>query len=157
MSALIGDRLPPGFLATFDGSSLATKVGLGYLLLTADADGSPRPCMLSPGEILATDERHVRLALWAGSHTSANLAREASNLLCYVAKGSVLYVRGRPRALGRIEHLGVDCFEVEVSSVESDDHPGMPVVDTIRFELTGPTLADVAAEWQERIAALRAL
>lgn len=157
MSTLVGDRLPAEVLAAFDGLRLRDKIGLGYLLLTSDPDGQPHPCMLSCGEVLAVDDRRLRLALWEGTRTSANLSRGAPCLFCYVEEGSVLYVRGTPRGLGHLEEHRVDCFDVEVSSVESDDHPGMPATSTFLFAVTGQPAESVVDEWQQRLAALRSL
>lgn len=157
MSTPVGDRLPPDLVEAFNGDDLEAKIGPGYLFVTSDEDGAPRPCMLSAGEVLATDDRHLRLALWSGSHTSANLSRGAPSLFCYVAEGTVLYVRGTPRALGTVARLQVDCFEIEVSIVESDEHPGMPVHDTIRFTVTGRSAEALVREWQQRLAALGSL
>lgn len=144
-------------METFDGKGLAGKIGLGYLLVTSDPDGQPRPCMLSCGEILAVDGRRLRLALWQGTGTSGNLSRGSSCLFCYVAEGTVLYVRGLPASLGSLEAHHLDCFDVHVSSVESDDHPGMPATDTFRFSLTSQSVDSVVGEWEERLAALGSL
>ena len=157
VSTALGDRLPDAVTTAFDGEHLEEKVGLGYLLVTSDPDGSPRPCMLSCGELLAPDDRRLRVALWIGTHTCENLARGATCLFCYVAEGIVLYMRGTARHVGVLERHHVDCFDIDVSSVESDDHPGMPAAGTFRFTVTGQPLESVVAEWQERLAALRSL
>jgi hypothetical protein len=157
MSTLVGDRLPPAVLAAFDGERLSDKVGLGYLLVTTDPDGTPRPCMLSCGEILAVDDRRLRLALWAGTHTAANLSLGTTCLFCYVAPGSVLYVKGTLTSLGTLERHHVECFDLVVASVEADDHPGMPASDTFRFVVMAQAATEVVAEWEERLADLRRL
>jgi hypothetical protein len=149
--------LPTAVTSAFDGERLEEKVGLGYLLVTSDPDGTPRPCMLSCGELLAPDDRRLRVGLWAGTHTCANLSRGSACLFCYVAEGTVLYVRGVPRPVGVLERHRVECFDIEVSSVESDDHPGMPATATFRFAVTGQPVESVVAEWQDRLAALRSL
>ena len=69
MSKLIGDTIPSGLRQELDGEHLETKIGAAYLLVTADDDGTPRPCMLSAGEVLAVDDRRLRFALWKGSRT----------------------------------------------------------------------------------------
>ena len=157
MSTKVGDRLPEQVVLAFDGDRLSEKVGLGYLLVTPDPDGTPRPCMLSCGEVVAVDDRRLRLALWSGTHSSANLSRGAPFLFCFVAPGSVLYLRGTPAGLGTLERHHVDCYDLVVSSVESDDHPGMPASDTFRFVVTGRPVASVVAEWEERLDAMRSL
>ncbi len=157
MSAIVGNRLTTPILELFDGRDLGAKIGLAYLLVTADDDGSPRPCMLSVGEILAVDEQHLRLAIWQGTRTSANLSSGRSCLFCYIAPGQVLYVRGAVKTLGRLAERQLDCFEIEVASLESDDHPGMPVVETFRFGLTSQKPGEISREWQHRLDALRQL
>lgn len=154
MSTLVGDRLPAAMVEQFNGEELSSKIGPAYLFVTADDDGAPRPCMLSVGEILVPDDRHVRLALWEKSHTCANLSAGRPSLFCYVAAGVVLYVRGVARAIGTLESLHLECFEIKVSTVESDEHPGMPATETIRFAVTGAPPDEIVREWQHRLGEL---
>ncbi|MFB3737347.1 MAG: hypothetical protein ACE14W_00100 [Candidatus Velamenicoccus archaeovorus] len=151
----MSDRLPPEVLTAFDGTDLADKIGPAYLLLSSDPDGTPRPCMLSAGELLAVDERHLRIGLWPGTHTSENLSRSGPVVLCFVAPGTVLYIRGTARPLEPAPEARLARFEVEVTSVESDVHPGMPVTETITFDVERDRAA-VAADWDVQIRALRA-
>ena len=90
MSKPIGERMPTDVLAALDGSDLEAEVGRAYLLVTTDPDGAPRPCMVSAGELLAVDDRRLRVALWPGTRTGSNLARGGPVLLCFVAPGTVL-------------------------------------------------------------------
>lgn len=154
MTRPMGDRLPPEVVAEFDGTDLEAKIGPAYLLVSADPDGAPRPCMLSAGEILATDDRHLRFGLWTGTHTTENLSHAASVVFCFVAPGSVLYVRGKVRALEPVPGVPLARFELEVGSVESDVHPGMPVTQTITFDVERDR-SEVAASWERQIEALR--
>jgi hypothetical protein len=154
MSRLLGDVLPDDLIAALDGTGLAGKVGPAYLLVSSDEDGTPRPCLLSAGEMLAVDRRRVRVALWPGSRTSANLARGGRALLCHVAPRTAIYVRGPVRALAA--DLELDCFELAVDSVESDEHAGMPVTTGITFAVEGEDTATVVEAWEPRLAALRA-
>ena len=156
MSKLIGDTLTDELLAALDGTDLAAKVGPAYLLVTSDDDGTPRPCMLSAGETLAPDGKHLRFALWRGSRTGANLARGGRALFCHVAPRTVVYVRGPVRALDAGPDLNLDCFELEVDSVESDDHAGMPVTTGIEFAVERDDPAVVVAAWERQLAGLRA-
>src|SRR5262249_46160453 len=99
MAKHLGDKLPREMLAALDGRELDHKYGETYIVMTTDADGTPRPCMLSAGELLALDERHIRMALWPNGHTGANLRRGGRVVICYVAPNLVFYVRGRPHEL----------------------------------------------------------
>lgn len=154
MTKRVGDRLPEAILAAFDGRGLEDKIGPAYVLMTVDPDGAPRPCMLSAGEILAVDDRHLRVSLWPRTNTSRNLAAGSPALLCFVAPGTVLYVRGRPRALGASETTRLERFEIAVESVESDEHAGMPVTETITFSIGEADPAEVAAGWRVQLADL---
>lgn len=155
MTRTVGDRLPEVILEAFDGKDLEAKIGPAYLLVTVDRDGRPRPCMLSAGEILAPDETRLRVGLWPGTHTSENLAAGSPALLCFVAPGVVLYVRGAPRALEQVEGGSLARFEITVSSVESDVHPGMPVTQPITFGVESMDPATVVESWRQQLDTLR--
>jgi hypothetical protein len=152
MATLIGDTLPRELLDAFDGRDLAAKVGPAHLLLTGDEDGTPRPCMLSAGEILAVDARRLRFALWPGTQTVANLEQGRPAIFCYVAPGTVLYVRGPVQPLPGDDLRN---FELTVESVESDGHAGMPVSTGISFTIERGSPADVVAAWERQLAPLR--
>ena len=155
MSRVLGDRLPREVLEAFDGRHLERKVGAAYLLITADEDGTPRPCMLSAGEILALDDRRLRVAIRAGTRTARNLSRGSPALLCFVAPGTVLYVRGTARPLPRTGGLDLERFELVVSSVESDVHPGISVTHGIGLVVEGGDPSQVVRAWQAQIEGLR--
>lgn len=155
MSRKRSDRIPPELLDEFDGDHLGEGIGRAFMLATTDVDGTPRPCMLSLGEILVPDERRIRVLLWAGTHTSANLDRGSRALLCYVGPGSVLYVKGSASRIGSRDEKPFARFEIAVDSVESDTHPGMPVVDTIRFAVAEQKRVSVLDTWREQIDRLR--
>lgn len=156
MSKLVGDRLPRAIVDAFDGRELDRKVGPAYLLVTPDSDGSPRPCMLSAGEILAVDDRTLRVALWPGSQTSQNLSRGIPVLFCYVVPGEALYVKGTSAPLGPAPGSRLERFEIQVDAVESDLHKGMPVTEGLRFEPVAMPVDEVVQSWERQIEALRA-
>ncbi|HVV21908.1 MAG TPA: hypothetical protein VHF06_20910 [Pseudonocardiaceae bacterium] len=155
MATLIGDRLPPDLVRAFDGTDLDAKIGPAYPLITVDESGAPRLSMLSAGELLAVDERTVRIGLWPNTRTGRNLATGREVLLCVAEPGSVRYVRGVPWKLLSPDPA-VDCFEMAVRAVESDSHDGMPVTTGITFDVVRPGRAEVLAMWQGQVAALRA-
>lgn len=156
MSKLLGEQLPPDILNAFDGDNIKEKIGLAYLLVTTDEDGTPRPCMLSAGEILAPDDRHLRVALWPGTTTSKNLARGSRVLFCYIAPGVVLYVKGQAAPLGPGPDSKLERFEITSEAVESDIHQGMPVKETVLFSIEDADTTKIAAEWGHQLEALRA-
>lgn len=153
MSRTIGATLPREVLDAFDGSLTAERVGLGYLLVTIDADGRPRPAMLSAGEILATGDQALRLATWARSTSADNLASRRPCFLTYVGPGTVLHVHGTPAALSSGD--GLACFEMRVERVDADAHPGMPTIQTITYACEAMSPDDVLDEWRRSLGALR--
>ncbi len=155
MSKVVGERLPEEITRAFDGRDLESKIGPAHLLVTTDDDGTPRPCMLSAGEVLATGDDRLRLILWAGSATSRNLARGGPVLFCYVVGRELYYVKGTARALPPAASSKLERFEIEVQVVESDRHEGMPVTAGITFGIGDLDAAKVTAGWQRQLAALR--
>ena len=156
MAKSLGDRLPETVLRAFDGQDLEAKVGPAHLLVTVDPDGSPRPCMLSAGELLAAGDRRLRVLLWAGTGTARNLAGGGPVLFCYVEGAEVVYVKGDPRPLPAEGRGGFERFEIQVRTVETDRHAGLPVTGGITFGVDGGDRAKLARGWERQLAALRA-
>lgn len=153
MSRTIGSTVPREVLDAFDGTLSADRVGLGYILATIDADGRPRPSMLSAGEVLATSDRTVRLAMWPGSTSASNLASGRPCFLTYVGRGTVLHLHGIPAPLSSRERFA--CFEMRVDRVDADVHPGMPTVQTITYACEAMSPQDVFDEWRGSLDILR--
>jgi hypothetical protein len=94
-------------------------------LLTTDADGYPRVCLLSRAELEA-DAETVRCALRA-RRTIANLRRDGRALLVVVGSQSAHYVRLRARTIvdGEDEGGGIGiAFVVEAAE---EDTLGIPL------------------------------
>lgn len=87
--------VPAALARLLDGRDLEAAVGLTLLLITASEDGWPRVAMLSAGEVLAPAGGEVRLALWGGTHTTANLARTGQGTLMAVVPPATYYLRLR--------------------------------------------------------------
>lgn len=155
MSKLIGDRLPTEVRDAFDGEHLERRIGPAYVLVTPDPDGTPRPCMLSAGEIFAPDDRRIRVALWPGTRTSENLGRGVPALFCFVVPGAALYIRGWSARLPKSDRTNLERFEIRVDSVESDMHKGMAVTEGITFAVQAMDPAVLVESWQDQIQSLR--
>jgi hypothetical protein len=113
--------------------------------------------MLSAGEVLAVDRHRVRLALWPGSGSTANLSRSALAALMLVVGEDVYYVRVRGRRLPDLAlSLGPRaCFEAEVEDVLLDVVSYATVTSGIEFRLNEPD--QVLPGWREAVAAMGAL
>jgi hypothetical protein len=81
MTRSLGDQLPDSLRQLLDGSDLASREGLTFLLLTTDDAGWPHLAMLSVGEVVAMDDRTLRAGLWLHSSTSKNLTRAGRAML----------------------------------------------------------------------------
>jgi hypothetical protein len=143
-SGIQGLFLPEEVQQLFDGTSLEERFGLAYELATVDSNGQPRIAMLSHGEVLIVDGR-LRMALWPGSKTSANLAGGRSCLLSIVVPGSVWYLLGHARSLPGDAPLA--CFELAVEEVRADRHTGYPVTGPITYKTEGE-LSDAISDWR---------
>lgn len=157
MSRSAGSELPAALRERLDGERLEEKVGLTVLLLTIDVDGWPRVAMLSAGEVLAAGPRTVRLALWPGSSSTANLARDGRCTLAMVHAGSGWYVRCagiRGPDLKPRRGRALAFFELTVGEVLEDAVAYARLLDGIRFEL--PDRQPVLEAWRQAVAAMRA-
>jgi hypothetical protein len=132
-------------------------VGFTILLLTTSGEGWPQVAMLSVGEVLAVDDRRVRLALWPGSGTTANLTRGGQATLMLVVGADTYYLRARSR---RLPDLALPqgpraCFEAEVDDVLVDLVAYATVTSGIDFRLNEPEA--VLPAWREAVSAMGAL
>ena len=136
---------------------MAGRVGFTILLLTTSGDGWPQVAMLSVGEVLAVDRRRVRLALWPGSGSTANLSASGQATLMLVVGPDSYYVRMRSRRLADLSLSGGPraCFEAEVEDVLMDVVDYATVTSGIGFTLKEPER--VLPAWRETVTALRAL
>ncbi len=155
MSRSLGPELPANLAGLLDGHDLARREGLTLLLVTTDPDGWPRVAMLSVGEVLATGPREVRLALWPGSATTANLAHSRRSLLMVVAGAAAYYIRlvarrGEDITLSRGPRA---FFLARVEEVLEDVVGYAEITSGIGFRLKDP--AQVLPAWAEAVTALR--
>jgi len=111
--------------------------------------------MLSAGEVLATGPGEVRLALWPGSGTTANLAQSGRSLLMIVAGNASYYVRLAARRGGDLSlSQGPRAFFVATVEDVLEDVVGYAEITSgIGFRLKQP--AAVLAAWTEAVAAMR--
>ncbi len=150
----LGPVLPEPLLPLVDGHDLRAASGHTFLLLTAAEGDWPHTAMLSAGEVLAVDGS-LRLALWPGSATTANLTENGrASLLCVVPPATYqlrlearrlpdVSVTGRPRAL----------FEAAIVEALEDTVAYANVTSGIHFELVDQ--AATLASWSAAAAAMR--
>ena len=88
------ERLTEALERRLSGSDADSLAQLAIVLCTVDADGWPHPAMLSYFEVAARDPHNIRLAVYNGSRTCANMRERGKATLILVDEGMVCYVRG---------------------------------------------------------------
>jgi len=157
MTRSLGDQLPDALRQLLDGSNLASREGLTFLLLTTDEAGWPHMAMLSVGELVAMDQHTLRAGLWLHSSTSKNLTQAGRAMLTLIADGNGYYVRlaaqrGPDLDLGAEGRLAY--FEMQVEDVQEDSTDYATLTSGITFRLNQPE--QVVPRWQHTVDALRA-
>jgi hypothetical protein len=148
--------MPSICVEAFNGEGLEEKFGRGYLLITTDVNGTPRPCMLSAGEILALDAHTLRVALWPHTRTLENLKRGGRALLCFIAPHQVLYLRGCPRYLPFHPGITLERVEIKIDHVEADKHEGFEILRGPEFTSEPSVRSATIDGWKRTLEALRA-
>ncbi len=156
MSTNLGNRLPASVQALLSGDRLQDKAGTGFLLVSQSEDGFPHACILSPGEVLASDSSTLRLALAAQSSTARNLQVRAAAMLCFAADGAAYYIKGEampvPAPPGSPE--GIALFLAPIRTVLEDREPSAIVTSGFHFN-DHRNEATIHAQWNASINAMR--
>jgi hypothetical protein len=153
----LGSQLPEAVRSLLDGSDLAQREGLTFLLLTNDDDNWPQVAMLSVGEVVAVAADTLHAGLWLHSGTSNNLTRTGQATLVLIAEGNGYYVRVRATrgpdldlgAEGRLAY-----YVLQVEDVQEDSADYAKLTSGVTFKLKDP--ARVVPRWQHTVDALRA-
>lgn len=162
MARAIGSTLPSVLLERLRGDDLASRVGIAVIVLTVDAAGWPHPAMLSYGEIVAADDRRIRLAVRPESGTAENLRCRSRLTFCFVEAGMAYYVKASavelPQTAGGVR-AELARFESTVEMVLSDSardesEAGTVLVDGVRFAPGRPVPA-VLRDWRAALDTLR--
>jgi hypothetical protein len=158
MSRSLGNTLPPALVALLDGNDLAEKASVVLLVATPDADGYPRPAMLSVGEALARGPNELRLALYDSSSTTANLRRTGKLTLASAHGGKGYYVRASAREMAVMDPdlAGLAVFDAIVQDVLEDGEAIAEVTTGFTMRLTAEPERTLAM-WATTIRALCAL
>jgi hypothetical protein len=104
MSKLIGNALPADLYQRLSGKNLEAHAETAILICTVDAQGWPHPAVLSYFEVLARDERNVRLALYGNSSSTANVRRNGKLTILVYDERAAYYIKGAVEELAREMH-----------------------------------------------------
>ena len=148
--------VPPALSAVLEDDDIAETEGFTLQLLTVRDDGWPHAALLSVGELVVVDDRRLRLAIWPGSTSAANLAaRPYATLAAVLAPTSyLLRVSVEPLAPLETERGGrLAAFEATVEAAAADEAPYAVLESGIRFHLSAPD--ETLPRWAETRRALR--
>jgi hypothetical protein len=127
MSRSLGAALPPGLLARFAQTDLASLLGRGLPFLTLAADGTLHPMLCSYLEWLAVDARTLRLAIAARSRSARNLEERGVGTLLLVEPALTIYIKcratGAPLRRGELARFSLaveDVLEDSPTAEEGD-------------------------------------
>ena len=155
MSKSLGSRLPPEVMTMLAGEDLRAGSGLTFTLVVTGSDGWPSFALLSVGEVLATDDATVRLALWPGSGTTAALTASGKATMMAIGGDSVWYLHLAARRGPDLTVTGMNraYFEAAVDEVLVDKVTYATITSGISFELPDPEA--VLGRWQQTIDMVR--
>jgi hypothetical protein len=152
---LSANDIPTGVLNYLNGEDLLSKTQ-ALRFSTIDPDGWPKAALLSAGDVVALPNGRIRFAIFAGSGTAANLARDGRLTLSMALDGGMCSLRMRARKCGQgMPELSLAFFEAEVERVRVHVAPYADVTGGISFALHEPAV--VLERWNREIAALRAV
>jgi len=104
MSKLIGNTLSADLYQRLSGKNLEAHAETAILICTVDAHGWPHPAVLSYFEVLARDDRNVRLALYGNSSSVANVRRNGKLTILVYDERTAYYIKGAVEELTREMH-----------------------------------------------------
>jgi len=138
-----------------DGHDLNAGVGETFLLLTQTDAGWTHVAMLSVGEVVATSESEIRLALWPRSTTTANLSRTGTATLMIVYDGATYYLRLRAdrRPNLSIEGGSRSFFVARIEAVLEDTVGYTTMTSGPKFRLNDPE--NVLESWRQTVDAMK--
>jgi hypothetical protein len=142
--------------SVLDDDDLGAHDGFTMLLATLREDGWSHLTMVSVGEVVVVDDMTLRVAVWPGSTSAANIAATGRVTVAAVIPPTSYLVRVRTRPLGMLEtELAgrVAAFEATVAAAAADEAPYAVLESGVRYRLRDPE--SVLRRWAEVRRALR--
>jgi hypothetical protein len=115
--------------------------GFTLLLLTTRADGWPHQAMLSVGEVAVVADNRLKLAVWPGATSTANLRERGQATLTAVVAGVAYALFLSVEAAGDLAVVGgghaaaLARFDARVTKATADAAPYATLDHGVRFTL----------------------
>ena len=140
MSRSLGAELSPDLMTRLSGRDLAPLATKVIQLFTVDQAGWPHAALLSYFEVVAKDARHVRLATYATSTTTANMRRTGKVTLVVIDERLACYIKATaseiaPSMRTADWNAAFDCRieQVLVDEVNEEYEPGAYVANGVTY------------------------
>ena len=141
MSKLIGNALPAELYQRLAGKNLEAHAETAILICTTDAHGWPHPAVLSYFEVLARDERNVRLAIYGNSSSAANVRRNGKLTILVYDERAAYYIKGAVEELAREMHcspenskLNLHVEQVLQDEANEEFEPGAYITSGVTYK-----------------------
>ncbi len=156
MTKELDTSLPAPLRRLLDGERLESKVGETFVLVTINEEGWPHLALLSVGELFSPASDEVRIALWPGTRTTANLRRGGRATLAAFLDGTAYYIEleVEPLAVAARPGDSLARFRARVRRSRADRVEYADLVSGVRFSLRDPD--QVLAHWRHVVDSLRA-
>jgi hypothetical protein len=140
MSKSIGGDLPSELLERLGGARLHDVADRVIVVCSVDDHGFPHAAILSYFEVVATDSRTVRIAVYGGSGTARNARRDGHLTLVliepefvYYIKGTVTELTGSMRCTPHNAKLNLSVVDVLVDSPDAGFEPDAYIASGVRY------------------------
>jgi hypothetical protein len=156
MTRSIGSLLPDSITELLDGQHVESNMGAAFECLSVTETGWPYVAMISVGELVATGQSSLRLAIWSTSTTTRNLGRDGRCVLSLVDAGIGYQIRCEAFPAGvASQNEGPDLavFDLSVADVLEDHAPYATLTSGITYQLHQPNA--VLERWKRTIEMLR--
>src|SRR6267378_3864404 len=144
MSKLVGDQLPDDLYQRLLGNDLEQSAEKVILLATVDEGGWPHLAMLSYFEVIAKDQRNLRLATYNGSRTTRNMRANGKATISIIDERTVYYIKGKVEEIARAMVLASQNsklhFRVEqvlADAANEEFEPGAYVASGVTYKNPG--------------------
>ena len=141
MSRVVGNKLPADLYQRLAGSDLQAHAEKGIVICTVDAGGWPHPAMLSYFEVIAKDNRNIRLAVFGNASTANNMRRNGKLSIVIVDARVAYYIQGTVEELAREmtcspQNAKLNCRVEQVLADEANEEyePGSYVASAILYK-----------------------
>lgn len=123
MSRSLGNQLPQRLI---DHVANPASAGEAVPIVSLDADGMPRPAMVSGRELEVGPSGALSITLWRGTHTALNLEARPEMAAILICDGAAYYLRARARKAQDTPDGTVE-FALELVEVLEDRYPDMDI------------------------------